>query len=206
MPLSMTAADKARLRREMRDRRRSVPPREAWDAARRAAVHARRLPPLASARRIGCYLAMGGELDAGPVIEAAWWRGQSVFLPVIDGDRLAFAPFEPGTPLVANRYGIPEPDVPRQAWCRARQLDVVMAPLVAFDAGGHRLGMGGGFYDRTLAFRRFRRCFRRPWFIGIAYGFQRVPRLESDPWDVGLDAVVTDEGSLRCRLQGGTEP
>ena len=77
----------------------------------------------------------------------------------------------------------------------ARQLDVVIAPLVAFDESLNRLGMGGGYYDRTFAFRKRARVLRRPVLIGVAYSFQRVDRLQPENWDVPLDVVITEKES-----------
>jgi 5-formyltetrahydrofolate cyclo-ligase len=107
---------------------------------------------------------------------------------------------------VPNRFGIPEPAVARRDWRSARRLDVIVAPLVAFDRSGRRLGMGGGWYDRTLGFRRFHASFRRPWFIGLAYGFQEVARLEADAWDVPMDAVITEREAVRCLAGAVSSP
>lgn len=181
----------------MADRRLAVPEAAAAAAARRLARHAFRFPPVVRARRLGCYLAWRGELDLAPLIREAWARRRQVFLPVLAGQNLRFAPFTPTTPLRPNRYGIPEPDVDRQQWIPASGLDAVLAPLLAFDARGHRLGMGGGYYDRTFRFRAGRSAWRRPWLIGTAYEFQRVAQLPDDPWDITLDAVITDAGSAR---------
>jgi 5-formyltetrahydrofolate cyclo-ligase len=76
---------------------------------------------------------------------------------------------------------------------RARELDLILLPLVAFDESGQRLGMGGGFFDRSLAFLAWRQHWRKPHLIGLAYDFQKVAALPREPWDVPLDAVVTDQ-------------
>lgn len=197
-------ADKAELRRTLRQRRRQQPAAVASRAAHLANRAAWRLPPLARARHLACYLPVGGEMDTAPLIETAWFRGIRTYLPVLDGARLAFAPYEPGTPLAPNRFGIPEPAVPRRSWRSPRQLDVIVAPLVAFDRAGHRLGMGGGWYDRTLGFRRLHASFRRPWFIGLAFGFQEIPRLGADAWDVPMDAVINEREAFRCLAGAAT--
>ena len=94
-----------------------------------------------------------------------------------------------------NRYGIPEPmdTQPRSA----RQLDLLLIPLVGFDSAGHRLGMGGGYYDATLAFLRHRRHWRKPRLLGVAYECQKVEALPHDPWDMPLDAVLTERRLYR---------
>ena len=72
-------------------------------------------------------------------------------------------------------------------------------PLVGFDHQGYRLGMGGGYYDATLAYMRHRRSWRKPRLVGIAYECQRVEKLPHDPWDMPLDAVVTEDGVIEFR-------
>jgi hypothetical protein len=104
----------------------------------------------------------------------------------------------------ANRFGIAEPVCSDDEWRSAREMDVIFAPLLGFDADGYRLGMGGGYYDRTLAFLAQRRHFRRPHFIGLAYAFQQISGVPHQKHDVKLEAVVTDEGTLSCRLRRTT--
>jgi len=122
--------------------------------------------------------------------------GKQCFLPVLDTlrpRRLWFAPYRIGDPLVANRYGIPEPACPSRyrvaAWC----LDLVLTPLVAFDEMGNRLGMGGGYYDRTLSFLARRQVWKRPRLVGIAYEFQCLESLPRRPWDIPLNSVITND-------------
>ena len=78
-----------------------------------------------------------------------------------------------------------------------RSLDLILVPLVAFDANGQRVGMGGGFYDRTLGKARINSTWKRPYLIGIAHELQRVPAIAVQPWDVQMDAVVTEAGVYR---------
>ena len=92
-----------------------------------------------------------------------------------------------------DRFGIPEPVVGVKELVRARRLDLVLLPLVGFDHKGNRLGMGAGFYDRTLAFLRDRVHWKKPHAVGLAYDFQRVDGFDVDPWDIPLTAVVTDK-------------
>jgi 5-formyltetrahydrofolate cyclo-ligase len=113
---------------------------------------------------------------------------------VLAGPRLWFAPFHPHTRLADNRFGIPEPVASRRQACPLLALDIVLMPLVAFDGRGNRLGMGGGYYDRTFASRAHRTHLRRPLLVGAAFAFQRREHLEARPWDVALDAAITDRG------------
>lgn len=145
-------------------------------------------------RRVGCYLAHDGEMDLTPLIKRLWKMNKTVYLPVLRRQRLWFLPFAAHTPLANNRFGIPEPVAPPEARCTPQVLDLVLMPLVAFDNEGHRLGMGGGFYDRTFAYRLHRRHWIRPHLIGVAYDLQRVPVLPTRPWDVPMDGVATESG------------
>ncbi|MCP1363185.1 5-formyltetrahydrofolate cyclo-ligase, partial [Halomonas sp. BBD45] len=125
-----------------------------------------------------------------------------VYLPVLrplSDNRLWFVHYHADTPMVANRFGIREPHT-RHGAHRARQLppwalDLVLLPLVGFDDDGNRMGMGGGFYDRSFAFVRYRRP--RPRLIGVAHDCQRVERLPVASWDVPLDAIVSDARVVR---------
>ncbi|MSR09280.1 MAG: 5-formyltetrahydrofolate cyclo-ligase [Gammaproteobacteria bacterium] len=191
------AAEKTRLRREIRARRLALPATAACASARCAIRRLWALPALARARTLAIYLPIGGELDCTPLALEAWNRGRSVFLPVIRGTALRFAPFHPESELRPNHFGIPEPVTPARHLRTARQLDVIVAPLVAFDVQGHRLGMGGGYYDRTLAFRGARTHARRPSFIGLAFEMQKVSALPAGAWDIGLDAVITETATYR---------
>ena len=179
--------------------RRALTPAQMEQAATRVAARIWRLPVLARSRRLALYLPVSGELDCTPVISAAWRRGREVFLPVVVGSELRFAPFAADSLLASNRFGIAEPVCSDDDWRSAREMDVILAPLLGFDADGYRLGMGGGYYDRTLAFLAQRRHFCRPHFIGLAYAFQQISGVPHQKHDVKLEAVVTDEGVLSCR-------
>lgn len=172
------------------------------DVARASLQINRRLwqmPLMARCRRLACYLAVRQEADCGNIVAEAWSRGRAVFLPILHARQLVFAPYRPGMNMVSNRFGIPEPAQDDTAWCRGDELDVALLPLVGFDLHGSRLGMGGGYYDRTFRFLLDRRLWRRPRLIGIAYDFQRVDALPAREWDVPLDAVVTENRVYDCR-------
>lgn len=186
--------DKTTLRREMRAQRRALSNHEARAAAQRLLRQALR-HRLLYARRIGFYLPTGEEIDLLPLLNAALWLKRACYLPVIPkrGERrLWFSRIGGRDAWYQNRFGIFEHAAHEKR--RARQLDVLFMPLVAFDIKGNRLGMGGGYYDTSLSYLRTRRHFRKPKLIGVAYDFQRVAALPSEPWDVPLDAVLTDRG------------
>jgi 5-formyltetrahydrofolate cyclo-ligase len=189
------STSKTELRQSMRVKRRTLTPAEQVLAARKLAARVVATRLFRVSRRIACYLPNDGEIDPSDIIERIWRMKKLAFLPVlshISTDRLWFAQVEPGMELVANRYGIAEPHVPRHALIRAHELDLVLLPLVAFDSHGHRLGMGGGFYDRSLAFLRHRQHLAKPHLLGLAHDFQRVERCPADPWDIPLNGVVSD--------------
>ncbi|MGB5063604.1 MAG: 5-formyltetrahydrofolate cyclo-ligase [Candidatus Competibacter sp.] len=188
--------DSQQLRRQLRALRCGLSPAARQQAA---LVAARRLESWLPARavRIAGYWACDGELDPWPVLERALAEGRQVFLPVLAGvppRSLQFAPYRPGTPLRRNRFDIPEPEVDPAEWLQPMDLDLVLVPLVAFDSTGTRLGMGGGFYDRSFAFQRGgNERGRRPRLLGLGYEFQGVAELVRQPWDVPLDAVATEQ-------------
>ena len=187
-------AARRRVRREVRAARRALSPAERARRSREVCSAVVRSGVLLRARRLAAVWPNDGEVDLSPLFARLWRRGIRVHLPVIAGPRLWFAPFRPGTPLTDNRFGIPEPRVSRRLACPALALDLVLVPLVAFDDRGRRVGMGGGYYDRTFAARRGRRALRRPRLVGVAFDFQRRDALPGAPWDVPLDAVVTETG------------
>lgn len=140
------------------------------------------------ARRFTAYLPADAEIDPTPLLRRLTAIGKTVQLPrVIDdwrGTRMVFQNFRFGDPLALNRYHIPQPIGPYPRHSQA--LTVVLAPLVAFDSDGYRLGMGGGFYDRYLA------RHPRSLYIGLAHDIQQSSQaLPREPWDRPLDAVVT---------------
>ncbi len=143
------------------------------------------------ASNIACYLPAWDEVDTLPVFWRSWRAGKRIFAPVIDADqRMHFARVGPETELVANRYGLLEPD--SDETIDARKLDVVIAPLVAFDSNGNRIGMGGGYYDRHFRFLRHRKHWFRPKLIGLAFECQRVGKILPNPWDIALYRVFTE--------------
>ena len=186
--------DRGALRREMRERRRGLPAPVRIAAADGLATQLLALPFAATARTVAGYWAMDGEIALH-----AWQlrlpREVRYCLPVLHADdTLRFAPWKPGAPLTTNRYGIPEPDVPPAQLLRPEQLDLVVAPLVAFDRAGHRLGMGGGWYDRSFAARRDAPA--PPYLVGAGFSAQRVDAIVPARWDVRLDAVCTESETL----------
>lgn len=147
------------------------------------------------------YWASNGELPLHAVqagLPAHWtWC-----LPRVLPERLlAFAPWRTGEPLTNNRYGIPEPAVPAAALLPPDAMHVVLVPAVGFTRDGQRLGMGGGYYDRSFAARRHQPA--PPLLVGVAYAAQELDGLDTQDWDVRLDAVATETGWIDCRAPRG---
>ncbi len=164
-------------------------------------AHALRCLRILGPRTLAGYFGIRGEIDLTGLLARQAAAGVRVAMPVLERHRpgrMHFRAWSPEDRLCHNDFGIPEPcpDAPR-IW--RRELDVVFLPLVAFDAMGHRLGMGGGYYDRYFARRRLGAA--RPRLVGVAHAFQQVPRLERQTWDVPLDAVITERGWFWFRQQ-----
>lgn len=187
---------KQSLRRQLRARRRALPAWQQQRNAHRLADVIARQPGFRRARHIALYLAGDGEIDPAPLGRLARQLGKHLYLPVLAADRsLHFVRWREGAPLRRNRFGIGEP---RGELVDGRRLGLVLLPLVGFDARGGRLGMGGGFYDRTFAqlARRDPR-WRQPQLVGLAHALQQVEALPVEPWDVALAAVATERGWRR---------
>jgi 5-formyltetrahydrofolate cyclo-ligase len=186
------------LRASLNARRRQLSAAERARASLLVARNADRALHLSSQWRIALYAALPHELDTAPFIALARKRGCRIYLPRIDRRRAASGMrfVEMGAAWERNRLGIAEPQ--GGATLGARWLDVVFLPLVGFDRHGVRLGAGGGFYDRAFAFRRWRSVWHAPRLVGLAYAFQELDDIGAAHHDVLLDAVVTDEGLIRC--------
>lgn len=140
------------------------------------------------AKRIALYHAIQGEIDLSALWRTAPGQGKFCYFPVINPDKtLSFLPATPATAFRNNAYGIPEPDVEASSAISIGDLDLIFMPLVAFDRHCNRIGMGGGYYDRTLA------GHQHPLLVGVAYEFQRQTRLVPDEWDIALTAIVTQQ-------------
>ena len=102
--------------------------------------------------------------------------------------------YNPDDTLTPNRFGILEPTLEGNRLIPARNLDLVLVPLVAFDRTGKRLGMGKGYYDQTFAFLKQENTRKMPHLIGLAYGFQEIADLPMDDWDIPLYGIATEQG------------
>lgn len=183
----MNSADqKQRLRQQMREQRRSL---SATDSQTYANALCEVFKSWISESHfpIALYLSFDGEINPMPVIEYCWASEKPVYLPVVmpGQGHLLFAHYTKETRLEENQYGILQPQV--ENLVEADTLHTLLMPLTAFDVSGARLGMGGGYYDKTLA-----RCHNKPDLIGLAYEFQEVEKCPVEAHDEPLDGVMTN--------------
>jgi len=181
------------LRRQLRDSRRALIPEVRRSAALAAADVLSNTALYRAAKRLAVYVAVENELDPEPLVQKARAAGKDVYLPVLPPAKagvMSFLPYPAGTQLRPNRFQIPEPV--SGAPLAPADLDLVLTPLVGFDAAGNRLGMGAGYYDKTFAFlKRVTRA--HPALIGYAYECQKLPDITAQEWDVPLAGVVTEQ-------------
>lgn len=185
------------LRQRFRQRRRQLTSEEQRRASKAVLEHCLNQPEFIHARSVACYLAEDGELDPKPIIEYCWQQGKQLCLPVLHPfckGHLLFVRYCPDSNMIVNRFKIPEPALECAHIVPLATLDIIFTPLVAFDAQGHRLGMGGGFYDRTLA-PLYRNNTQAPdcstSVIGLAHNCQRTERLDAQPWDLPMQKIIT---------------
>ena len=178
------------IRQQIRQRRRALTPEQQTQFALQAADRMMAYPPVLLAQTVAVFLSFDGELDTRPLIDQLWRAGKRVYLPVLhpfSPGNLLFLHYHPSSDLVVNRLNIREPKLDVRDVLPLSQLDVLVTPLVAFDAAGQRLGMGGGFYDRTL--QNWQQYRLQP--VGYAHDCQQVDSLPSEEWDIPLPAVIT---------------
>lgn len=186
------------LRKKVRELRRNLSPEQQKQASHLLLRRIRQRLDFIRAKHIALYLPNDGEIDPRPLINLCWKLGKTVYLPVlhpIAHNRLWFVPYCPNSKMIRNIYGIKEPKlIPsqrRSAWT----LSLVFLPLVAFDPQGNRMGMGGGYYDRTFDFKAKKRGLQGPDLIGLAHDIQKVEKLPVENWDIPLRSIITDSRS-----------
>jgi len=210
-------SEKETLRAEMRAKRQALTPQERDSLSQAAAALLLQTQVWQQARSVALYVAVRGEMGTDPLMRAAWESGKRVLLPrcmpgcVMDGPEdspfmdgqtvlrftggpaaLRFIPCQGPEALAPGAFGIPEPQDLACANEPEVVPDLIVAPGVAFDRTGARLGQGGGFYDRYF----FRPEIAGVLRIGYSYAFQLVEHLPRDPWDLSVDCVCTEQGIL----------
>jgi 5-formyltetrahydrofolate cyclo-ligase len=185
----------ANIRKQLRSQRRSLSAGEQFMRSEKLTSILTSQPFFLRAKRVGIYLASDGEIDPSSVVDICLKSTKKCFLPVIHPlkvNRLHFAQYRQNSPLIANRFGILEPNIKCSNLVPCWSLDLILIPLVGFDRQGNRLGMGGGFYDRTLAFKA-RNSHPAPRLVGLAHSFQEIAGISARPWDIPIDHVITEK-------------
>lgn len=187
------------IRNELKKRRSRHSDSECQTLSRQICRHIQHERHFKNRQRFAFYYPVGNEVNLLDLMYRAWDLKKTTFLPVLASfprGNLWWIKHSETTPMYENRYGIPEPYHPaRSRRTKVRSLDMIFMPLVAFDARGNRMGMGGGYYDRSLA-----KCYRtdnqwhRPIRMGVAYSWQQVDDIPTEKWDIPLDAIATEHG------------
>jgi 5-formyltetrahydrofolate cyclo-ligase len=192
-----TMLNKTQLRQYIITQRQQLNPQEQIQKSTQIFLHLSQHSWFKSATHVGCYLAHQAEVRTEDIIRLLWQQAKFCYLPVINPVKtdytLRFYRYQPSSILEKNRYGIDQPVPNSGSSILVTDLDVLLVPLVGYDKVGNRLGLGGGFYDRALTFKKSR---AKPVLLGLAYDLQQVDVLPADPWDIALDGIVTESGLL----------
>lgn len=181
---------KAALRLSVLERRARRSESERDSAAQAIAAHLAGAA-FAQASTVAAYLSMGSEPGTGPLINLLLTRGTEVIVPVTASDGgLDWVRYEPDAPLTRSPLGVPEPDGPRLGADALAGAGFVIAPALAVDHAGWRLGRGAGYFDRALAHARGPIC-------ALVHADELVPVVPHEPHDVPVQLVVTDAGIFR---------
>ena len=189
--------DRASLRKQLRSHRQSLSAEQQLAAAESLSTVVCGSEAFRQSQHIALYLASDGEIDPRFIAQVIWEQDKFCYLPVLDQNdhnKMYFQLYRPNTRLVDNRYGIAEPELDREKTVKAEALDLVLMPLTGFDEKGNRLGMGGGYYDRTFAFLE---RSSKPILIGLAHECQKVSSIPVADWDVPMKGVATEKQLYR---------
>ena len=189
------------IRKQLRVKRRSLSPQLQLSASERLASYLCKKSVFINAQKIGFYIANDGEIDPAELMTSAKNLNKQCFLPIVGPNKtnnLYFGPFDANTKLKPNRYGILEPSLDEGKTVFARSLDVLFMPLVGFDRQGNRIGMGGGYYDRALAFMKEQENPSLT-LVGLAHSIQEVSQISSQSWDIPLHLIATEKELICAR-------
>ena len=189
------------IRKQLRVKRRSLSPQLQNSASEQLASYLCNESVFIDAQKIGFYIANDGEIDPAAVMASAENLNKQCFLPIVGPNKtnnLYFGPFDANTKLKPNRYGILEPSFDEGKIVFPQSLDVLFMPLVGFDRQGNRIGMGGGYYDRALAFMKEQETSSLT-LVGLAHSIQEIPQISSQSWDIPLHLIATEKELICAR-------
>lgn len=189
------------IRKQLREKRKALSEIEQNNNSQQAFEHFKSFIEQQTSKNeamnIALFLSQDGELDTQQCIEYLWQtENHQVFLPVLETHEdlhMAFVAYTPQSIMKNNQFGILEPDEPHKHHLTGEKMDLVFMPLVGFDSEGNRLGMGGGYYDRSFSFK-INQANQKPLLIGWAHSCQQVDKLPKEPWDVPLNGIITEDG------------
>jgi len=193
-PISSISEIKLNIRKQLRKKRRNL----SREKQNKASINLKKKllthPLFIRSKHIAFYLTNDGEIDPKPLLLAALKMGKHCYLPIIHPVKpgyLLFCRYANNDSLVKNKYGIWEPKLKHHRLRKPYALDLVLTPLVAFDEYGARMGMGGGYYDRTFSQINNKQT-NKPLLVGLAHECQKVDQLKTDHWDIPMTGVFTD--------------
>ncbi len=186
--------DKESIRKNLLQKRKEtkIPAKDSVDTAIKKQILEQKA--FIKAKRIAAYFGVNGEFDPMPLLHLAHQMGKDCFLPVIHPfmeGKLLFVKWSPESQLKENQFKIPEPIIHKSSICSPQFLNLILIPLLGFNLRCHRLGMGGGYYDQTLEFRKRRKSWIGPKFFGLGYEYQLENSFQENEWDIRLDSIFT---------------
>jgi len=203
--ISHSSNSRSSLRKQLRNRRRALSHAQQQLAAQTLVKRLRSHPLFLRSQHVACYMAADGEMSLQRLMQTAQAMGKTCYLPVLHPlkkNTLWFCQYREGDALTSNRFGLAEPAFISKR-ITPNRLDLVLMPLVGFDRRGNRLGMGGGFYDRTFSFKQDEtRHTRMPVLMGIAHSCQKVESLDCESWDIPLDYIATEKEIFEFKTEG----
>ncbi len=189
----MSNTSQEQQRRDATARRRKLADHERARHSQTIASRFLRSKDFLAANHIACFISSGDEVDTSAIFARAWRAGKCIYAPVVLPRRqMKFVQVLRDTPLKKSAFGLWEPVF--GAELVATKLDVVVTPLLAFDARRYRVGVGGGYYDRAFAHLQRAGKWLRPKLVGVAFECQRVEKIRPNPWDIRLSRIFTEHG------------
>lgn len=186
------------MRQALKNRRANIQATQRQQKSILAAKHFKNWLIHRNDQHIACYFSVGDEFPTQPICEQINKAGKTLYLPILDTKKpghLIFQAYQDHQEMRDNPFGIAEPLPNTSLQIPNTKLDLVITPLVGFDTQGHRIGMGGGYYDRSFSFLLDSNDNGpRPFLLGLAYEVQRVEMIPAQPWDIPLNGILTEQG------------